>query len=63
MAKDILPKDLAGFKLSKDAPAVFFDRELGDVDLRSVTVEKAQQLVDAGCTYIQKTGKGSTPEA
>lgn len=56
----VLPQDVAAnFKLAKDAPVVFFDKDYGDIDFRSISLEKATELADAGNPYLQKLNKKS----
>jgi len=60
--KTNLPEGLgSGFKLKKDAPLVFFDREFGEIDFRVITAEQANRLVDAKSPYIERTKKNAEP--
>ena len=56
--KQVLPVDVAAnFKLEKDAPVVFFDKEHGDIDFRAISPDKAAELVESGNPYLQKITK------
>lgn len=61
MAKQssILPEAIvaAGFKLKKDAPAKFYDRQFGEVNFAELSPDQAADLVSAGNEYLEGPGK------
>lgn len=44
-------------------PGVITGKKYGTVDLRSISLEKAQKLVDAGFPYLKKIEKAPKAEA
>lgn len=58
---NILPAEVAlQFKHVKGAPVAFFDRSYGDIDLKQISLDKAAELVDAGCPHLERLKKVNT---
>lgn len=56
-----LPENTAKlYKLAKNAPAIFVNQTYGDIDVRKVSPDKAQKLIDAGCKHIIALPKRTT---